>query len=128
PDASGREVAQSPNHTGNIGVDWTMPAGEIFGQRGGEWFARLDSWSQSEAYTWVINLAETEAAWLHNLRGGWRNDRYSVTFWVENLLDYDPVLASRRTTGSFLTGTLGYFVSLPEPRTYGLTVTARFGQ
>ncbi|MEM7705060.1 MAG: TonB-dependent receptor [Pseudomonadota bacterium] len=128
PDASGREVAQSPNHTGNIGVDWTMPAGEIFGQRGGEWFARLDSWYQSEAYTWVINLAETEAAWLHNLRGGWRNDRYSVTFWIENLLDDDPVLASRRTTGSFLTGTLGYFVSLPEPRTYGLTVTARFGQ
>ena len=28
---------------------------------------------------------------------------------------------------SFLTGTLGYFVSLPEPRTFGLTVTAHFG-
>jgi len=38
------------------------------------------------------------------------------------------VLASRRTTGSFSTGKIGYFVSLPEPRTYGLTFTARVGR
>jgi iron complex outermembrane receptor protein len=124
-DASGKEVAQSPNHTATASLDFNMPA-NVFGQ-GGEWFGRWDAWYQSEAYTWLINLAESEAAWLHNVRGGWRNDKYSVQFWVENVFDDDPVLASRRTTGSFLTGTLGYFVSLPEPRTFGLTVTAHFG-
>lgn len=127
PDASGKEVAQAPNHTATISLDFNTPARSLFGQEGGEWFARWDAWYQSETYTWVINLAETEDAWMHNLRGGWRNDRFSVTAWVENLLDDDSVLASRRTTGSFLTGTLGYFVSLPEPRTVGLTFTAHFG-
>lgn len=127
-DASGREIAQSPQHTGNVAVDFNMPAGSLFGQEGGAWFGRWDAWYQSESYTWVTNLAETEAAWLHNLRGGWRNDRFSVQAWVENVFDDDSILASRRTTGSFLTGTLGYFVSLPEPRTFGVTVTAHFGQ
>ena len=55
-----------------------MPASNAW-SGDGEWFARWDGWYQSETYTWVINLAETEATMLHNLRGGWRNDRYSVT-------------------------------------------------
>ena len=127
PDASGREVAQSPEHTANAALEFDYPSGTLFGQEDGSWFGRWDTWYQSETYTWVINLAESEDAWMHNLRGGWRNDRYSLTAWVENVFDDDSVLASRRTTGSFLTGTLGYFVSLPEPRTYGVTFTAHFG-
>lgn len=126
PDASGKEIAQAPQHMGTVSLDFNMPA-QAFGQEG-EWFGRLDSWYQSETYLWVVNLTETEAAWRHNLRGGWRNDRYSATIWVENLLDDDSVLAARRTTGSFLTGALGAFMSLPEPRTYGVTVTAHFGE
>ena len=102
-----------------------MPA-ENFWRGDGEWFARWDAWYQSETWTWVVNLAETDAAVLQNLRGGWRNDQYSVTFWVENLTDDDSVLSSQRTTGSFLTGTLGYQLTLPEPRTYGVTLAASF--
>ncbi|MFK7831287.1 MAG: TonB-dependent receptor [Congregibacter sp.] len=127
-DVSGNEIAQSPQHTATFSLDFNMPAGDILGQQGGEWFGRWDSWYQSSSYNWVINLAKSEAAWMHNLRGGWRNDRFSVTAWIENLLDDDPVLASRRTTGSFLTGELGYFATLPEPRTFGVTVTANFGK
>ena len=126
PDVSGNEIAQAPQHTATVSVDFNMPATAL-GQDG-EWFGRWDAWYQSETYTWVTNLAETEAAWMHNLRGGWRNDRYSITAWIENVLDDDPVLAARRTTGSFLTGALGYFVSLPEPRTIGVTFTAHFGE
>jgi iron complex outermembrane receptor protein len=124
--AAGFETAQTPEHTGNFAVDFNMPS-SMFGQEG-EWFARWDAWYQSESYTWTVNLAQTEAAWMHNLRGGWSNDRFSVTAWVENVLDDAPVLAAARTTGSFLTGALGYHVSLPEPRTIGLTFTAHFGQ
>jgi iron complex outermembrane receptor protein len=126
--AAGKEVAQSPNHMANLSLDFNMPAGDLFGQTDGEWFARWDTWYQSSTYTWTINLAKTEAAALHNFRAGWQNDRYSVAFWIRNVLDDDPVLASRRTTGSFLTGKLGYFVSLPEPRTFGVTLTGRFGR
>lgn len=124
-DASGLEVARSPNHAATFAVDFNMPAAN-FWRGDGEWFARWDAWYQSETWTWVVNLAETEAAVLQNLRGGWRNDSYSVTFWVENVTDDDSVLSSQRTTGSFLTGTLGYQLTLPEPRTFGVTLAASF--
>ncbi len=125
-DASGLEVARSPDHAATVALDFNMPAENIWGGGDGEWFARWDAWYQSSTWTWVINLARTEAAVLHNLRGGWRNDQYSVTFWIENLTDDDSVLSSQRTTGSFLTGTLGYQLTLPEPRTFGLTFAASF--
>ena len=124
-DASGLEVARSPDHAATFALNFNMPAENIWGGDG-EWFARWDAWYQSSTWTWVINLAKTEEAVLHNLRGGWRNDRYSVTFWVENVTDDDSVLSSQRTTGSFLTGTLGYQLTLPEPRTFGLTLAASF--
>lgn len=125
-DASGFETARQPDHAATVALDFFLPAGNVL-SGDGEWFARYDGRYQSESWNWTVNLAQTEAAWLHNLRGGWRNDRYSVTAWVENVLDDDPVLASARTTGSFLTGTLGYQLTLPTPRTYGITVTASFG-
>jgi len=124
-DASGLEVARSPDHAATFALDFNMPAENMWGGDG-EWFARWDAWYQSSTWTWVINLARTEAAVLQNLRGGWRNDQYSITVWVENLTDDDSVLSSQRTTGSFLTGTLGYQLTLPEPRTYGLTLSASF--
>ncbi len=124
-DASGLEVPRSPKHAATLALDFNMPA-EDFWTGDGEWFARWDAWYQSETWTWVVNLAQTDAAVLHNLRGGWRNDRYSVTAWVENVTDDDSVLSSQRTTGSFRTRTLGYQLTLPEPRTYGLTLAASF--
>jgi len=124
-DASGFDVARSPKHAATFALDFNYPADTIFGQDG-DWFARWDGWYQSSTFNWVVNLAKTEKALLHNLRGGWRSDRYSVTAWIENVLDSDKVLASQRTTGSFLTGTLGYQFTLPEPRTFGVTLSASF--
>ena len=123
-DASDKEIARSPNHAATFALDFNMPSNQW---GGGEWFARWDGWYQSETYVWVINLAETEAALLHNLRGGWQNDRFTIAAWVENATDDDSVLSAVRFTGSFITRQLGFKLSLPEPRTYGLTFTARFG-
>ena len=124
-DASGFDVARSPDHAATLAVDFNMPAANLW-SGDGDWFARWDAWYQSSTWNWVVNLAKTEPAVLHNLRGGWRNDRFSITLWVENLTDDDSVLASQRTTGSFLTGVLGYQLTLPEPRTYGVTLAASF--
>jgi iron complex outermembrane receptor protein len=124
--SAGAPIPRSPEHTAALALDFTMPAASMFGQEG-EWFGRWDAWYQSESTTWVVGLAETEKAWLHNLRGGWRNDRYSVTAWIENVLDDDPVLAAQRTT-IFTTFDYGYSLSLPQPRTFGITVSASFGQ
>jgi iron complex outermembrane receptor protein len=124
-DASDKQVARSPKHAATFALDFNQPADTMFGQDG-EWFARWDGWYQSSTFNWVINLAKTESALLHNFRAGWRSDKYSITAWVENLTDSDAVLASQRTTGSFLTGTLGYQFTLPEPRTFGVTLSASF--
>jgi|GEM_PF-1873761 len=124
-DAKGKETARSPDHAATFALDFHMPADKVLGGDG-QWFARWDSWYQSSTWTWVINLAKTQPALLHNARAGWRNDRYSISAWVENVTDSDKVLASQRTTGSFLTGALGYQLSLPEPRTFGLTLSAKF--
>jgi iron complex outermembrane recepter protein len=125
PDASGFETARAPDHAATFALDFNMAADGI-GGGDGEWFGRYDAWYQSETYNWTVNLAKTQSTVLHNLRGGWRNDNYSVTAWVENLTDNDNVMASQRTTGSFLTGTLGYQFTLPEPRTFGVTLSASF--
>ena len=124
-DAKGKETARSPDHAATFALDFHMPADKVLGGDG-QWFARWDSWYQSSTWNWVINLAKTQPALLHNARAGWRNDNYSISAWVENVTDSDKVLASQRTTGSFLTGALGYQLSLPEPRTFGLTLSASF--
>ena len=54
------------------------------------------------SFNWVHNLLETEDTLLSNIRGGWRNDRYSITAWVENLTDDDSVMQSRRFHGAAL--------------------------
>ena len=122
-DASGQEVAHSPKNSGVVSISFNMPAA-----RGGEWFGRLDSVYQDSTYAWVHNLAETPASVRSNIRGGWRNDRYSVSLWVENLTDEDSVVAARRFTSGLTTPGSGFKVHLPNPREFGITFQARFGQ
>ena len=121
-DAAGGELALSPRNSATFSLAFSMPAGG-----GGEWFGRLDSYYQDSTFTWVHNLAQTESEVTSNMRGGWRNERYTVTAWVENVTDSDAVLASRRFTSFFPSG-FGFVLTLPDPRQVGVTLQARFGQ
>ena len=124
--ATGKEMPRSPKHSGVFTVNYNRPAA-----RGGEWFGRLDSVYQGSTFTWVHNLAETEDSLLSNLRLGWRDEKYTVTVWVENLTDDDPVQISRRFSDWGAPGPLGaygYMVTLPNPREIGVSFAARFGQ
>ncbi len=122
-DAADGELPRSPNNSAAFSLAFNMPAAW-----GGEWFGRLDSVYQDGTFAWVHNLAKTETEVLSNLRGGWRNDRYTVTVWVENVTDSDAVLAARRFTSSFATGQIGFTLTLPDPRQVGVSFQARFGQ
>lgn len=119
-DAADGELARSPNNSAAFSLAFNMPAAW-----GGEWFARLDSFYQDGTFAWVHNLAGTETEVISNMRGGWRNERYTVTVWVENVTDSDAVLAARRFTSSFATGAIGFTLTLPDPRQVGVTVQAR---
>ena len=119
-DASDGELPRSPVNSAAFSLVFNMPAA-----MGGEWFARLDSFYQDGTFAWVHNLAQTETEVMSNLRGGWRNERYTVTVWVENVTDSDAVLAARRFTSSFATGAIGFTLTLPDPRQVGVTVQAR---
>ena len=122
-DAEGGELARGPTNSATFALAFNLP-----GAWGGEWFGRLDSFYQDSTFAWVHNLAQTESAVMSNLRGGWRNDRYTVTVWIENVTDSDAVLAARRFTSSFATGAVGFTLTLPDPRQVGVTFEARFGE
>ncbi|WP_446831249.1 TonB-dependent receptor [Candidatus Foliamicus sp.] len=122
-DARDGELARNPTNSASFSLTFNMPAAW-----GGEWFGRLDSFYQDGTFAWVHNLARTESEVMSNLRGGWRNDRYTITAWVENVTDSDAVLAARRFTSSFATGAIGFTLTLPDPRQVGVTFQARFGQ
>ena len=122
-DAADGELPRSPNNSAAFSLAFSMPAAG-----GGEWFGRLDSVYQDGTFAWVHNLAQTESEVISNLRGGWQNDRYTVTVWIENVTDSDAVLSARRFTSSFATGQIGFTLTLPDPRQVGVTLQARFGQ
>ena len=119
-DAKDGELPRNPNNSAAFSLVFNMPAAW-----GGEWFGRLDSFYQDSTFAWVHNLAQTESEVISNLRGGWRNERYTITAWIENVTDSDAVLAARRFTSSFATGAIGFTLTLPDPRQVGVTVQAR---
>ena len=121
-DAAGGELALSPRNSATLSLAFTMPAGN-----GGEWFGRLDSSYQDSTFVWVHNLAKTQSDVMGNLRGGWRNECYTIMAWVENVTDSDAVLAARRFT-SFVPPGFSVALTLPDPRQVGVTLQARFGE
>lgn len=120
-DASGQELPRSPKNSATFNATFELPA-----SRGGAWFGRLDATYQDGTYTFVHNLAKTGDITNINLRGGWRNERYSIGVWVENLTDHGELSAARRFSDIGLGG-FGFSSSLPKPREYGVRFDARFG-
>ncbi|MCY4156474.1 MAG: TonB-dependent receptor [Gammaproteobacteria bacterium] len=123
-DAAGGELALSPRNSATLSLAFTMPAGN-----GGEWFGRMDSSYQDSTFAWVHNLAKTQSEVIGNLRGGWRNDCYTIMAWVENVTDSDAVLAATRFSDFTARGRgYGFSLTLPDPRQVGVTLQARFGE
>ncbi len=120
-DLSGATMPNAPTWRTNFGVQYEHALAA------GTGFVRTD-WAYSSDQnvdTALDPRAKQDAVSLWSARLGWRNERYGVTLWGENLTDETiKTAAGPQTVFGGIDG--GMQIYLNEPRTYGLTFDARF--
>jgi outer membrane receptor protein involved in Fe transport len=120
-DLSGETLPNAPDWRTNLGLQYehTLAAGTGF--------VRAD-WAYSSDQNVDTGLdprAEQGSYSLLSARLGWRNDRYSVTVWGDNLTD-ETVMTAAGPQAVFGGIDGGLQVYLNDSRTYGLTMDVRF--
>jgi outer membrane receptor protein involved in Fe transport len=120
-DLSGETLPNAPDWRTNLGVQYEHALAA------GTGFVRTD-WgytTEQNADTGLDPRAEQDAYSLWSARMGWRNGRYSVTLWGENLTDETIITAAGpQTVFGGIDGGMQFFLN--EPRTYGVTMDVRF--
>ena len=120
-DLSGEALPNAPDWRTNLGVQYEHALAA------GTGFVRTD-WgytSEQNADAGLDARAEQDAYSMWSARLGWRNDRYSVTLWGENLTDETVIAAAGpQTIFGGIDGGMQFFLN--EPRTYGVTMDVRF--
>jgi len=120
-DLSGETLPNAPTWRSNLGAQFEQPLAA------GTGFIRAD-WSYSSEQnvdTALDPRAEQGSYSLLSARLGWRNDRYSVSVWGDNLTDETVMTAvGPQTIFGGIDG--GLQVYLNESRTYGVTMDVRF--
>ena len=120
-DLSGETLPNAPDWRTNLGLQYehALAAGTAF--------VRTD-WgytSEQNADTGLDPRAQQDAYSMWSARLGWRNGRYSVTLWGENLTDETVITAAGpQTIFGGIDGGMQFFLN--EPRTYGVTMDVRF--
>jgi outer membrane receptor protein involved in Fe transport len=120
-DLSGETLPNAPDWRTNLGLQYEHELAA------GTGFFRTD-WSYSSEQnvdTALDPRAEQGSYSLLSARLGWRNDRYSVSVWGDNLTDETVMTAvGPQTIFGGIDG--GLQVYLNESRTYGVTMDVRF--
>ena len=120
-DLSGETLPNAPEWRTNLGLQYEMPIAS------GNGFFRAD-WSytaEQNVDTALDPRTLQEAYDLWSARLGWRNERYGITVWGENLTDETvKTTAGPQTIFGGIDG--GLQIWLNEPRTYGVTMDVRF--
>lgn len=120
-DLSGETLPNAPQWRTNLGLQFEQPLAA------GTGFFRTD-WaysSEQNVDTALDPRAEQDATSVLSARLGWRNDRYSVSLWGDNLTDETfMTTAGPQTIFGGIDG--GMQIYLNEPRTYGVTLDVRF--
>lgn len=143
-DASGKLAPRVPEHSANASANYYRPlSGRL------NWFARTDLNFESKKYNTVANLAHTGEMYIWNARVGLDSDRWTLTFFLDNILDDDtpellqdfPVIDesqyqrwNQASTFAFfedfsgrLVNPTGFQLTPRRSRTYGALVQYRFG-
>jgi outer membrane receptor protein involved in Fe transport len=120
-DLSGETLPNAPDWRTNLGVQYEHALAA------GTGFVRTD-WaysSEQNVDTALDPRAEQGSYSLLSARLGWRNDRYTVSVWGDNLTDETvKTTAGPQTIFGGIDG--GLQIWLNEPRTYGVTLDVRF--
>lgn len=122
---NGERLALSPETSGTFYAQYRNK----IGSGGMSWFGRAEGVYVGSRYASVLNLAETGASFDLNLRLGIENDRFSLTVFVDNLLQ-DKTFESLRLNSDCATtaacSTQAYEAVLPHRRQFGVTARAKF--
>jgi iron complex outermembrane receptor protein len=145
-DVDGNQSPRAPEHSLNIGGAYTRPFGSHM-----EWFLRSDVTYETKQYATVANLTYTDEPIIWNTWTGLRSDNWTVSFYIDNILDDDtsvlnndfPLFDLSKTTqtgagpGSPLTRPApfntdivlptGYLVTPRRGRNAGVTLQISFG-
>jgi outer membrane receptor protein involved in Fe transport len=120
-DLSGETLPNAPDWRTTLGLQYEHALAA------GTGFFRTD-WAYSSEQNADAGLdarAEQDAYSMWSARLGWRNERYSVTVWGENLTDETVInAAGPQTIFGGIDGGMQFFLN--EPRTYGVTMDVRF--
>ena len=120
-DLSGETLPNAPDWRTNLGLQYEHALAA------GTGFFRTD-WAYTSGQnvdTALDPRAQQDAYSLWSARLGWRNGRYSVSLWGENLADETvKTAAGPQTIFGSLDG--GMQIFLNEPRTYGVTFDVHF--
>jgi iron complex outermembrane recepter protein len=114
--ASGKTTVYSPLWSGNVGVDYRFTAGV------GTFELNANAQYQDSVFVSPLNRLQIPSYVLQNDSVTWtpNGGRYSVRAWVLNALDKE-YLTFRNEGGT------GDWQTFGPPRTYGLSVTMKFG-
>lgn len=110
-DYSGKRPPNAPAYTYSLGVDY---------QRDDGFFARADWLGTGRVYFNSANTQRQDSYGLLNLRAGYDIGDYGVALWMKNALDETYATRAFDLGGGTYGGIAG------DPRTFGLTVTARW--
>ncbi len=125
-DFSGNDVGKSPRHALFLSAEVRQP----FNAEGDSWFLALNSLARSSRFVDESNLARLPGTWRVGARAGVEWQRLSVTAYVDNLFDDRTIETAQRTVdpgrSEGFAPARGILAYLPNPRTFGLRVGARF--
>lgn len=120
-DLSGQTLPNAPRWRSNLGLQFERSLAS------GTGFVRADwAYSSEQNVDTALDPRAVQGSYsLLSARLGWRNERYSVSLWGENLTDETvKTTAGPQTIFGGIDG--GLQIWLNEPRTYGVTVDVRF--
>lgn len=124
-DASGQDESGISKYQASLSSEYRAPVSDTV-----DGFMRADLNYASSRWASILNVAYTGDSYLLNLKAGIETGPFTITAYVDNVLQDDTVISATQTGDAFydqLSFRVAAFeVALPRKRQFGLTVAARY--